>query len=30
MEQIKFQYQKFWEPGAFQETHIGIRKTFRK
>ena len=30
MEQIKLQYQKFWESGALQETHIGFHKTLRK
>ena len=29
MKQIRFQYKKFWEPGAFQEAHIGFDKTFR-
>ena len=28
MEQLLFQYNKIWEPGAFQETHIGFHKTF--
>ena len=28
MEQIRLQYQKFRESGAFQETHIGFHKTF--
>ena len=30
MEQLRFQYKKFGESGAFQETHISIHKTFRK
>ena len=29
MKQIRFQYKKFWEPGAFQEAHIGFDKNFR-
>ena len=30
MEQFRFQYKKFWESGAFQETYIGLHKTFDK
>ena len=30
MQQLRFQYKKFWESGDSQETHIGFHETFRK